>query len=781
MQSNRVFSKLIRWRWPTLILSLLLFAAMAANAPKLMRDTSSDAFIDPDDPALLNRERVEDIFGLADPIVIAVVNEGDDGIYNTGSLNLVAWLTDQLMRLDNIDPAQVTSLATESSITGTAAGMDVEDFFETLPVKPEDIDRIRDGVDNFPLYQGSLVARNGQATVVVGELIDSDRATETYQEIMALLDEAPSSQGDVLHVTGEGAVAAYLSTYVDNDASRLNPLAAVVITIILLLAFRTLRGTLLPNLIVLLTAGGTIGTMAALGVSFYVITNGLIVCMIGIAVADSVHIFSQYYEEIRKDPSADGKTVTERAMSAMWKPVTLTTLTTMAGFMALALTTTMPPIYFFGIFGAWSVALAWLFSMTTLPAILSMLKPKQSPSFRVPPIKQSSPNNMTARLMNKFGSGVVNQPVSVAVAGILVAVLASVGAMFVVANEERIDSFRDVEPIHIADRTINRLMDGTYYLDVMVETEQAEGLFEPAVLRQIDETQRYLKTLPNVGGTTSIVDYIKRMHQAINEDDPAFYSIPDNKNLIAQLFLLYSASGDPSDFEEEIDGERRLALIRANVSVNRYQDNAVLVERVNAHLSEQYPIAGATATITGDLNVDYHWIAGIVKSNLLSIVLCLAAVFVMAAILFRSVVAGIFATVPVSMAVLFVYAVMGVSDIWLGVSTSMFASIAIGLGVDFSIHTLHSMQEKISAVTGSWSERLVTLYASTGRAQLFNFLAIALGFSVLMTSTVPPLVRFGALVGVAVASAFLAAMTLLPAMAMVFKPAFLQSHSTEEE
>ena len=160
--------------------------------------------------------------------------------------------------------------------------------------------------------------------------------------------------------------------------------------------------------------------------------------------------------------------------------------------------------------------------------------------------------------------------------------------------------------------------------------------------------------------------------------------------------------------------------------------------------------------------------------------LCLAAVFIMASLLFRSVVAGMFATIPVSMAVLFVYAVMGVSGIWLGVSTSMFASIAIGLGVDFSIHTLHSMQEKVSAVKGSWNERLVTLYASTGRAQLFNFLAIALGFSVLMTSTVPPLVRFGALVGVAVASAFLAAMTLLPAMALVFKPEFLQQPRVEE-
>ncbi|WP_237134782.1 efflux RND transporter permease subunit [Pseudohongiella sp. O18] len=781
MQGNRVFSQLIRWRWPTLIISLLFFGVLAVNAPKLTRDTSSDAFIDPLDPALLNRERVEEIFGLADPIVIAVVNEGKDGIYNPGSLNLVAWITDQLMRVGNIDPDQVTSLATESSITGTASGMEVDDFFETLPVAQANVDRIKTGVDNFPLYQGSLVARNGKATVVIGELIDPDLATETYQEIMTLLEEAPASPGDALHVTGEGAVAAYLSTYVDSDASRLNPLAAVVITIVLLLAFRTLRGTLLPNLIVLLTAGGTVGAMAASGVSFYVITNGLIVCMIGIAVADSVHIFSQYYEEISKDPLADGKTVTQRAMSAMWKPVTLTTLTTMAGFFALALTTTMPPIYYFGIFGAWAVGLAWLFSMTTLPAILSMLKPKQSRSFRAATEERGLSLNVTGRLMHRFGTAVVNWPLGVVVTGTLIAVIATVGAMFVVANEERIDSFRTEEPIHIADRTINRLMDGTYYLDVMIETEQAEGVLEPAVLRQIDQTQRYLETLPNVGGTTSIVDYIKRMHQAINEDDPDYYSIPDNKNLIAQLFLLYSASGDPSDFEEEIDGERRLALIRANVAVNRYQDNSVLVQRVTEHLNESYPVAGASATLTGDLNVDYHWIDGIVKSNLLSIVLCLSAVFLMASILFRSLVAGLFATVPVSMAVLFVYAVMGVSGIWLGVSTSMFASIAIGLGVDFSIHTLHSMQEKISAVTGSWNERLVTLYASTGRAQLFNFLAIALGFSVLMTSTVPPLVRFGALVGVAVASAFLAAMTLLPAMALVFKPAFLHSNQTEKE
>ena len=772
MNAEGVFKQLLQWRWALLGLSIALFLGLAAQAPGLNKDTSSDAFIDPQDAALLNRDRVEEIFGLSDPIVVAVVNKGDAGIYNPGSMKLLAWLTERLQHTPNIDPDRVTSLATESFITGTDEGMELEDFFDPLPESAEQLARIRAGVDSFPLFQGALVARNGQATLVVAELINPDQATETYDAIVSALDEAPLSPGDRLHVTGEGAVAAYLSSYVDRDAQRLNPLAAVVITLVLLLAFRSLRSAILPNLIVLMTVATTVGSMAAAGVSFYVITNGLMVCMIGIAVADSVHIFSQYYEEIRRDPNADGRTIVARSMAAMWRPITLTSLTTIAGFAALALTTTMPPIFYFGVFGALAVALAWLFSMTTLPSLLSLLRPKASRSFAVgqQPLAQS---NASARAMDRLGRVVLARPGRAATVILLAALLGGVGSVWVEANEERIASFQSSEPIFIADREINRLMDGTYYLDVVIDADQPEGIYSPEVLRRMEQTQRYLESLPGVGGTTSIVDYIKRMYQAVNEDDPAYFRIPDDKTLIAQLFLLYSASGDPADFEEEIDGERRLALIRANVSANRYQDNVRLVEAAEHWLQQHYPDAGATATLTGDLNVDYHWIRGIVRANLLSIVFCLGAVWLMASLLFRSVVAGVFAVLPVAVAVLFVYAVMGVFGIWLGVSTSMFASIAIGLGVDFSIHTLHSLRERLSSQQGDWRDALSGVYASTGRAQFFNFLAIALGFAVLTTSTVPPLVKFGALVGVAVASAFLAAMILLPALALLFKPRFL--------
>ena len=120
-----------------------------------------------------------------------------------------------------------------------------------------------------------IVARDGNATLIVAELLDQEAAQSTYDEILAVVAETPVTAGNEVHVAGEGAISGYLATYIDRDATRLNPLAAVVITIVLFIAFRTFAGAMLPNIIVLGTLAATFGSMAAFGVSFYVITNGL--------------------------------------------------------------------------------------------------------------------------------------------------------------------------------------------------------------------------------------------------------------------------------------------------------------------------------------------------------------------------------------------------------------------------------------------------------------------------------------------------------------------------
>lgn len=768
-RAKAFFLMVIRWRWLVLPFALSSLLGLGSQLGSLTKNTQADAFISPDEPALVYREKVEEIFNLRDPIVIAVINQGESGIFNSDSLNLVAWLTERLRQIPNVDPDGITSLATESNIRGTAEGMEVESFFGDRPMDSDRVSWIQQSVTDFPLYQGSLVARNESATLIIAELLDEEEAEDTYHEIMALVADAPAGDGDEIHVAGEGAVAGYLASYIDQDASRLNPLAGLIITLVLIVAFMTPRAAIIPNLVVAGTVAIGLGAMAASGVPFFVITNGLLVCMIGIAVADSIHIFSEYYDTIADQPELPHHEVIAHSMARVWRPVTLTTLTTAAGFLALYPTNDMPPLQYFGIFGALSVMAAWVLTLLVTPCLLSLVKLRPSRRIRHP--HHASAPSPLARTLSVLAT---HKPRLVICVALIIAVLGAFGSSQVIVNEERIENFQSSEPLYTADKAINATMDGSYYLDVVVQTPEPQGVYDPQVLRRIEDLQAFLVAQPEVNGATSIVDYIKQMHKAVNEGDDRYYRLPDDTNLIAQLFLLYTASASPTDFEDKIDPERRTALVRANLASGSYLTSKELVPRLEAYLNEHFPGPELEANISGRVNVDYHWIEGIATSHFSSVLAAFVAVLVMAGLLFRSVVGGIMAAIPVGLSILTVYAVMGALDIWLGVGTSMFAAIAIGLSVDFAIYTLDRLKEVLSMNSNSTLQlRIQSVFQLSGRALWYNLLAVALGFGVLITSQVPPLVNFGLLVAMSVSIAFISSLVLLPAIALVFKPAFL--------
>ncbi|NJL17867.1 MAG: MMPL family transporter, partial [Nitrospira sp.] len=139
-------------------------------------------------------------------------------------------------------------------IAGTADGMQVSNSSILCPATQGQADAIRAAIADFPLYQGSLVARDFTATLIIAEVLDEMQNESTYQAFMALVKEAQQGVGVELHVAGEGAISGYLYNYIDHDAKRVNPLVAIVITIVLFIAFRTVRGMVLPNLVVLGTA-----------------------------------------------------------------------------------------------------------------------------------------------------------------------------------------------------------------------------------------------------------------------------------------------------------------------------------------------------------------------------------------------------------------------------------------------------------------------------------------------------------------------------------------------
>ena len=772
-RAGRFFWKVTAWPKTILVLALLLVVGTAAFLPRLTKDTRSDAFIPADDPSLVYRDKVKEIFGLADPMVIAVINEGPDGVFNPHSLQLVSWLSERTSELPGVDPDRITSLATENDIIGTEDGMIVEPFFEEPPSTQEEAEKVREAVMDFPLYLGSLVARDGRATLIVVELLDQKDGEEVYSQLLALAEEAPVD-GEEIHIAGEGAVSGYLGAYIDSDAMRLNPVAFLLISAVLFVAYRTLRGVLLPNFVVIGALAVGLGTMAAVGVPFYPITNALVILLIGISVADTIHVLAQYYEEMALRPTASPRVLAARSMVEMWRPVTFTSLTDVAGLMGLSLASLMPPMRMFGLFASVGVFAALLLSLFAVPAALVLLRPKPSKAFR-PSVGSGAlaGADRFGRALSWLGRGVVQRPGWILAVTGVVLVAGLLGASQLEVNEERIQNFQSDEPIYKADRAINRTLDGTNYLDVVVETPEPEDLFKPENLRRIEAMQEYFETLPHVKGTTSIVDYLKQMNRAVNEDQQEEYRLPDDADLVAQYFLLYSASGDPTDFEEEIDYDYQLANVRVTMDTGLYTDEKVVVEAAERYIREEFNAPGITAHLAGRVNVDYHWIKALGPGHFLGVALALVAVWLMAALSFRSLVAGSLTVVPVSMAVLLVYAVMGSSGIYLGIGTSMFAAIAIGTSVDFAVHMLDRLIALMRHQGQSLEQAFAALFPSTGRALLFNFIAVFLGFGVFVISKMPPLFKYGLLIALGVLVSFVVTLTVLPALVKVLRPAFL--------
>jgi len=760
------------------IVSLLLMAAMIAALPALYKDTRADAFLAADNPALVYKDKVKAQFGLSDPIVIAVVNESALGVFNPGSLSLVNWLTEEISALDNINADRVTSLATENNITGDEEGMRVEAFFAGIPDTQAAAERVWSQVSDFPLYMGSLVADNRQATLIVAELLDEDQVEHTYQEVLAIVEKAPLTGGDLIHVAGEGAIAGYLGSYIDADAQRLNPMAGLIITLIIVLAFRRISPAILANVIIAASVLMTLAAMALADVPFFVITNALPVILIGISVADSMHIFSHYFELQAKQPDRDKKLIIVETIETMWRPITLTTLTTIAGFTGLYFAAYMPPFKFFGLFTALGVAIAWLYSLVFLPAAMALIKPNASRG--MVRLAQSNRVDPFAKLMVVLGRVTLRQP------GWVLAIFAMIfaGGLYAAAhlsvNEDRIATFHPSELLYRADKAINRHLDGTNNLDIVIEARETEALFEPQNLAKMQALQDYALGLENVQGATSIIDYLKQMNRSLDGGNPEEYRLPVGRELVAQYFLIYSASSDPTDFEEEIDYDYRIANMRVQLNRGSYQDIKAVVEALESYIDEHFTGADLTATLSGRVTVNYHWIRDLGESHFVGLSISLFLVWAVSALLFGSINAGFFAILPVASSILLVYAAMVILDIDLGIGTSMFASVAIGLGVDFAIHTIDRLRSLFREYGGDWDRALTDLYPSTGRALFFNYLAIAVGFGVLISSQVVPLTNFGTIVAISVTTSFLASMSLLPALIKVVKPGFIANSIGEQ-
>jgi len=759
-------------------LGILFIIGTGAFIPSLVKDTTIDAFIDPDNAAIQYRDRVKELFGLKDPIIIVIAGEGENAIYAPAPLELVRELTEAIAAMDNVDPDKVISLATETSIRGTETDLFVDPLIPEGRVTLEMADITRQQVTSMPLYLGNLVTDDGSATLIVAEVLEQRIAGKTYEAILAHV-EGFAPQDYSLHVAGGAAVDGYLAAYIDTDSRILMPFVLVIIIAMLFVAFRTPRSVGLPLFIVIGTASGTIGVMAALGIPYFAITSALPIILVGISVADSIHVLTYYYNEQKAHPEDSSREITIRACSHVWRPLVLTSVTTAIGFLGIAVTSVMPPMMWFSVFAVIGVMTALVLTLTVLPAALSLCKPQLCKA-----MSEDRRGGFVAKILDFVTELAIDKPLLINSAAAVLIIIGAIGVSNLTVEREAINNFRDGEPIRIADALINERFDGATYLDVVIETRDEGGLYEPETLRKIEALQSYLESLRIVQGSVSIVDYLKQLNKSINADDQAYYRVPDNRSLIEQLFLVHSATGDPTDFEEEVDSTFQIALVRARMNTGLFSEVSETVQAVESYVAEEFSSDEVRATLSGRAALDHNWLSPLKENHFASLGVSIFLIWIAASLLLRSWIAGIITLLPVVVAILMIYAVMGAMGIWLEPATSMFAPIAIGVGVDFSIHTIERVRYYTRKEGMNFREAMAHISTTSRRALFYNFAAIFFGFGVLLTSELPTINRFGGLTTVALATSYGMALIVLPALISalgtdrIFKPMKVRTVAT---
>ena len=585
---RRIFETVTAHPRKVLAAGLAVFCLTAAGLPRLEKDTSIDAFVPPGHSSLRANEEVDQRFGLTEPIAVAIFSMTDRDMFQPEAMRLIHEISEQLKRLDNLREDRIAAITGESSIRAEGDAIQIERYFSP---RDSDAPGLRESKRRWQAmapHVNTLVSEDAQAAVIMAELIDSRVSGATYAAVMDLvdrLDPALTADFEVL-VAGPAAVSGYLSSAINRDASLLQPVVFLVVMLFLYLAFLRVAALIGPVVVLLGAVGGAMGVMAWNGVPYFAITNALPVILVAIAVADAIHILSRYFTRQASDPALPVSEVVVDAMCAMARPITLTTITTMAGFTGIATTSIMPPISYFAIYATLGVFLAWAFSLFVLPAALVLVRPRPSRLFQS--WEQHRPDRIGA-LLRQISLVAVRRPGVTIFAFLLLTVIAMLGARDLRIDRSQVENFRVDEPLRIADERIHERFAGTAFLDVIVSTDEVDGLLDARRMRKVLDLQAFVEGLPHVSKTVAITDYLSVLHAAIEGDDTAGErSLPDSDEAIAQYLMLYEASGDPSDLDEEITPDYDAALLRIVLDSHLFSDSREVLSALQRYLDQRF-------------------------------------------------------------------------------------------------------------------------------------------------------------------------------------------------
>ncbi|MBC8402762.1 MAG: RND family transporter [Candidatus Marinimicrobia bacterium] len=745
--------KIIEYRWLIIIGFIVLTLAVGWQIPQAQIQADFETYIPEDVPARANTSAIEDIFGGSD--ILMILLETDD-VLNPRTLQRVREISRQVNRMKGVE--QVLSLFDSKDIRGDNGMMIVDPAVKRIPRTDLQRETLRKALRSNDLVYELIVSADFNMTAIIMTLEQDLDDQKIMDDIHAILDEVPGEE--IVRVGGMPETHLALQRDIARDFAILMPIALILMIVSLFVTFHQLRGVLLPFCVVIMSTIFAMGFHVLLGWKLTILSILLPVMLIAIANDYGIHLVASYQELNAEGGQRSKSDLVKAVLNSLSMPILLTGLTTVAGILGL-LSHVLLPAKQLGVSAAVGIAYALLLSLFFLPALMSFLR-------RPRPVlaDQRHKRFQLERGLLFFGRVVAQYPRRIVSGAVVLTIIIANGIFFLEVDSNVINFFPKSHTTRQTADLINTHFGGSENLAVLISGD----IKDPALLRRLDHYESELERLPDVGNVTSIATIIKAMSQALNDPGEAGYNqIPDTREAVAQYIELYNLSGDPGDFEKIVDFDYK----KAQMIITMRNPDASAIKQVIKEVEKLTEGDRAVSRLGGQSLITAELSDIVVRGQMISLAAAILIITLMMMLLFHSVVAGILAAVPLVMAVIMLFGLMGYFGVRLDIATAMLSSIMIGVGVDYTIHFLwRYRRERLEG--RNYGEAVIRTLTTTGRGISFNALSVIVGFSALILSLFPPIKFFGFLVVMSIFTCLIGALVLVPALCLIWKPRFLE-------
>ena len=769
---GRLADIVVKQRKTVIIGYCLITAIFLAFLPGLNVIVDSEKILPQSHPYVVSTDAIERTFGFKQTAVILVTTEKGD-VFEPAFLDGLAKATEAVRAIEGVKQSSVLSITADraKSIEGDASGLLTVRQLVAGESGYADRATINKRLSDWPLFDPVLVSHDRKSAAIIASFASDPKG---FKHLVARIDAAVAptmATGQKYEVGGHPSYVAAIERYSSRVALFFG-LAIILIGLLHYDAFRSWQGVVLPIGTGVMAVIWVMGLISILKLPLDSFNATAPLFIFAVAAGHSVQLLKRYYEELAETTLSE--TTAQGANHAAVKrtlarvgPVLIAAGCVGAGSFFSLLAFSVETIRVFGVLIGLGILSAVLIELGFMSAVRASFLPKLAPA-------------SSAARWQRVSRGFSNLALKYRSRTFVVAASLIVVSLFGVAklniDNSYLRYFGTNTPVRQLDTKINASLAGANTLFAMLDTGRVDGASNPAAMAALCKVQEAMAAEAHVKRTISLCDYMRRIDTVMSDGSHRAMTAKMPENLIAQYLQLYRMSGGPEDLDYLLDSDGQRAVViafRDNDSSSEFQ---AIEARIRAATATLLPpgskLAFGGSVATGAALNDTMVSDKIINMAQIGVILCL-----LAALLFRSLIAGLLVVAPLAVTVAVILGIMGWAGIPLQLVTVSIAATAVGIGSDYAIYWLYRFREAVQK-SHNEGEALDTTFQSAGQAILYVATSVTCGYSLLMLS-LGFNVHFwlGLMVSLSMAVAALATMTLLPALVMLIRPRFLfESH-----